>query len=437
MESFEENRDGGLSAVVERAVAASRALLSLSGHERREILSSVADALEADREAVLAANGRDMDRAREDGLPDPVLARMLLDESRFLEMIRSLRTLADFEDPLGKRVSRWVRPNGLEIERVRVPLGVVGVCCESRPKVLPIVAASCLKVSDALVFVADAGVRETHGAVLAAIRRGGEAAGMPADAVQVVCGPDHVETCRELLSYEGKVDVAILRGSQSFVSDLSQCASVPVLRRLGSLCHVYVDCDHPNPDLPRETFSTDLAMAADVAINSCLFDPQDACAASVLLVHSAIADRFLPLLGRQAAAEGLRLRADERARKFLAAAEPVGPKDFTRLSPDGSLSVGMVDSLEEAACRINANGSRLVDTIVSGSPDAQREFQRAVDSAVVCVNASTNFAGGASFGMGADVGFSSDKLDPRGPIGLEGLTSLKYLVLGDGQIREA
>ena len=437
MDSSRNNRVGGLSAVVERAVAASRALLSLTGHARRDILSSVADALEEDHEAVLAANARDVARARESDLPESVLSRMLLDEARYLEMGRSLRTLADFEDPLGKRVSRWVRPNGLEIERVRVPLGVVGVCCESRPKVFPIVAASCLKVSDALVFVADPGMRETHEAVLAAIRRGGAAAGMPADAVQLVCEPDHGEACRELLSFEGKVDVAILRGSQSFVSDLSQCACVPVLRRTGRLCHVYVDCDHPNPDLPRETFSTDLAMAADVAINSCLFDPDDACAASVLLVHSAIADRFLPLLGRQAAAEGLRLRADERARKFLPGALAAGPEDFSRPSSDGSLCVGLVDSLEEAARRINENGSRLVDAIVSGSPEAQREFQRAVDSAVVCVNAATAFAGGASFGMGADVGFSSDKLDPRGPIGLEGLTSLKYLVLGDGQTRGA
>ena len=424
-----------VQTLADRAAAALPRLLGLSGRARREALHAAVDALEAARGAVLEAAAADHAAAAERGRPPALLARLDVSEARFLHLTRSIRTLADLPDPIGERVSRWVRPNGLEIERLRVPLGVVGVCAESRPTVLPLLAAACLKAGDAVLFVTDEEARATQQAFFAALLPALAGAGVPDGSVQWLSLPDPLAVARELVTLEDRIDVALLRGRASFVRDLCEHATVPVLFRRDGICHVYVDRDRENPDLFGRIRATDLRQAVDIVLDSRLFEPYAANAATVTLVHRDAADRFLPMLAEAAAARGLELRADERAAKFLPGAPRAEAGDFHRPPESLSLAVGVVDGLDEAAALINRNGARLSDAIVTGCPEAADRFRRCVDSATVCVNASTTFTGGADFGMGAEIGLSTAKLDPRGAIGLAGLTSLKYVVRGDGQTR--
>lgn len=425
-----------VSALAKRALAASRELPALSGAARRKALSAVADALEADVRTILDENAADVEAAVSRGRPASAVSVLDVDEARLLRLVRNVRTVADFSDPVGERVSRWVRPNGLEIERVRVPVGVVGVCAEGRPVSFGFIAAACIKAGDAMVFASDGEAPRTLRALQAAFARGLESAGAPPDAVLLFdAGGRHLAACRELVSLDRVVDVAVLRGSPAFVRDLAEHASIPVLRHPAGPCHVYVDRDRQGGgDVPR-VHANDMPRALRIVADSRLFCPHACTSASVALVHADAAPRFLPLLADEAARRGLALVADERAAKFLPGSEKADPADFS-LGPEGTaLAVGVVDSLQEAVDRINANGARLCDAIATESPDAARAFQRGVDSAIVFVNASTTFADGEQFGMGALVGISTGKVGPRGEIGIEGLTSLKYLVHGTGQTR--
>lgn len=424
-----------LLSLAERGAAAQAALIGLTGAERRAALHAMADALEAARDAILAANAEDLAAASGRGRPAVRLARMELGEARLAGLVRSVRAVADGPDPLGRRESRWVRPNGLAIERVRVPLGTVGVCAETRPRLLPVAAAACVKAADALVFVSDDEARATQEALFGALRAGAESGGVPEDALQMRCEADPRPAARALVALEGRIDLALLRGSDAFVRDLVEHASVPVYKHFAGPCHVYVDRDRENPDVPGRPFPTDLTMALGVILDARLFEPWECYAATVALVHRDIAPRLLPLLAAAAAKRGLELRADERAAKFLPGARAASPEDFRRTPPDLSLAVGVVDGMAEAVARINRDGAHLSDAIVTGSPDAARDFQRRVDSTTVYANASTCFTDGAEFGMAADLGISTDKAGPRGAIGPEAFTGLKYVATGDGQTR--
>ena len=435
-ENHADAAPSGVAELARRSFVASRELPALSGAVRRKALSAVADALEADVRTVLDANAADVETAVSRGRPAPAVSVLDVDEARLLRLVRNIRTVADFSDPIGERISRWVRPNGLEIERVRVPVGVVGVCAEGRPVSFGFIASACIKAGDAMVFVSDGEAPRTLRALQAAFARGLESAGVPPDAVLLHdAGGRHLAACRELVSLERVVDVAVLRGSPSFVRDLAEHASIPVLRHPAGPCHVYVDRDRQGDGDPPRAYANDLPRAVRVVVDSRTFCPQACTSASVALVHADAAPRFLPLLAADAAKRDIALFADGRAAKFLPGAGKAEPADFT-LGPEGSaLAVGVVDSLQEAVDRINANGARLCDAIATESPDAARAFQRGVDSAIVFVTASTTFADGEQFGMGALVGISTGKVGPRGEIGIEGLTSLKYLVRGTGQTR--
>ena len=426
-----------IQTMADRAAAALRPMLALSGRDKREALHAAADAVEPARDEILAAAAADRDAAAGRGRSRALLARLEVTEARFLHLVRSIRTLADLPDPVGERVSRWVRPNGLEVERIRVPLGLVGVCAESRPLALPLLAAACLKAGDAVLFVTDAEARATQEAFFGALLPALAGSGVPDGAVQLLCECDPLAAARELVSLEDRVDAALLRGSAPFVRDLCEHATIPVLFRRDGICHVYVDRDRENPDLLGRVRATDLRQAVGIVLDSRLFEPYAANAATVVLVHRDTADRFLPMLAAAASARGLELRADERAAKFLPGAPRAEAGDFHRVPEGLALAVGVVDGLDEAAERINRNGARLSDAIVTGCPEAAVRFQRCVDSATVCVNASTTFTDGSDFGMGAEIGLSTGKLDPRGAIGLTGLTSLKYVVRGDGQTRRS
>lgn len=430
-----ETPEACVSAAAERAKSVGRDLPAMPGQTRRKALAAVADALEEDCSAILEANGADVDEAVSRGRPEAAVARIRVEEPRLLRLVRNVRTVADFADPIGERISRWVRPNGLEIERVRVPVGVVGICVESRPLAFGFIVAACVKCANAAVFVADGEAPRTLRAMAAAFARGLDAAGVPRDAVQLVeAGESHLAACRALVALDRIVDVAVVRGSAAFVRDVSARAEIPVLLHRAGPCHVYVDRDRQEGDGGR-VFANDLPRAVGIAVDSCAFEPRECTAAAVTLVHADAAARFLPLLAEEAKRRGLPLVADVRAAKFLPGAAPAAAADFT-LGPEGvALAVGVVDSLSEAVERINANGSHLCDAIATESAEAAMRFQRGVDSAVVFANASTNFADGEQFGMGAQVGISTGKVGPRGEIGIEGLTTLKYLVRGNGQTR--
>jgi glutamate-5-semialdehyde dehydrogenase len=332
--------------------------------------------------------------------------------------VHAFRTIADLKDPIGEQVSRWIRPNGLEIVRVRVPIGVVGVAFESRPHVVANAAALCLKVGNALLLVGDNDARRTGEALVAAIHAGGERKGLPPDAVQAVFSDDPA-TYRDLARMQGLVDVLLPRGGRNFVDDIVDYASVPVLKHLGGACHVYVDA------------SARVEMAAEIIRDGRCNEPYACNSADTVLIHRSIAATFVPALTASGFCRRVRLRVDDEARALL-------PQDAaTAHDPDAELdlTLAIVRDVEEAIERVNRDGSHVADAIVAEDGDTSERFLREVDSACVLVNASPRFADGGEFGMGAEIGFSTDKLHARGPLGLEELTSTKYLVEGKGQVR--
>lgn len=426
-----------INEMVARAVRTYRQTVLLNSHEKRECLELLADAFEAREEQILAANRADTEAAAARGRPERLIDRIRITDAQLDKILRQLRVVADFADPIGTRHSRWVRPNGLEIQRVRVPVGVIGVCCESRPFVFPIAAAACLKTNNVLVHVSDTECPRTLEAFMEAIHDCEQKPAFPVNGIQIYTADNHTEACRYLTSLDRQVNLAILRGTQSFVADIVEHARVPVLKRSGRLCHVFVDGDHVEGEgAARVTRATDLPMAVDIAISSRCDLPDSCTAASIVLVHESIASRFLPMFHTAAVRANLQLRADPRAIRFLPGSAPTVPADFTNPAPERDcLTVGIVDSLSDAILQINKNGSALSDAIVTGSPESERRFLASVESAAVYANCATNFTSGSEFGMGVDIGISTDKLDVRGPIGLEALTSLKFLVRGDGQVR--
>lgn len=424
-----------LDAMTARAVAAYRKTVLLTSSQKRDFLEAFADKLKAARADILSANAEDLQHARELGRPQRLLDRLSISENQFDRMIRRIRDVAAIADIVGQTASSWVRPNRLDIRRIRVPVGVICVCCESRPFVFPLTVAMCFKTNNVVVFATDTEGARTIRAFEDVVRACEELPGFPKDAIQLLSEPGHLETCRYLTSLDRSYDLAILRGSQDFVTEISRQARIPVFKRGGRLCHVYVDCNHLE-GAENKIVETDLSMAVQVTIASRCHMPDSCSSISVVLVHRDIAPRFLAAFRTAATQYSLQLKADARAHAFLPDATLAEPADFTNPAIDKTeLAIGIVDSEEEAIERINANGSALSDTIVTGSEEAKRLFFSGVDSAVVYANASTCFTNGSEFGMGADLGISTDKLDVRGPIGLEALTSLKFVVRGSGQTR--
>ena len=431
-----------LTELAEKASAAQRIMLGFSSRKKRDILYAIADELEKNRDEVLTINAADVADAIARGRSPGFLDRLTLTEHRYGNIVRAFRVIADSKDPIGELISRWIRPNGLEIVRKRVPIGLIGIALESRPHVIALATATCFKVNNAVMVVSDDEARKTNEILTRSIRDGGAAFGLPPDALQVFCSDDNLHDCRILTSLEGLVDVAILRGSLSFVNDLVEHAKIPVLRHSGGLCHVYVDCDRlkagadENSTVDATSYNmVDIKMAVDVIVNSRCFEPYACNAANVVLIHKEIAEKLLPALEARAESAQIELYGDEAILKLLPSAKPAEPEDWYMPRKEIVLTLGMVDSVEQAIARINKCGSHLSDTIISDDDATQNIFMREVDSAAVYANAATCFTDGGEYGMGAEVGLSTDKLNARGPIGLEDLTSTKYIVFGSGQTR--
>lgn len=407
----------------DKAVTAARLLALLSAPAKSAILLAMAEELEAHSSDLKAANERDMKAAKADGLAPAMLDRLQLTDDRIAAMVRGLREVAGLRDPVGTRISRWIRPNGLVIAKVRVPIGVIGIIYEARPNVTADAAGLCIKTSNAVILRGGKESKESNLAIAVAMQSGGQKKGLPPDAIQVIGTTDRAAVT-ELVRMEGRVDLIIPRGGESLIRSVTEQALVPVIKHYKGVCHTYVDKD------------ADLEMALKICENAKCQRPGTCNAMESLLVHAKVAPQFLVMLAKRFTTLGVELRGDAAARGIVPSMTEAKEEDWSTEYLALVLSVKVVASVEDAVTHINRYGTHHSDAIVTGNKTAQKMFLQNVDSAAVYVNASTRFTDGAEFGMGAEIGISTDKLHARGPMGLEELTSYKYQIHGNGQTRE-
>ena len=406
----------------DKAVAAARQLATLGSRRKNLILEAMAEALDAGRDQIKEANARDMAAGRAAGLSDAMLDRLLLTDKRMDAMINGVRALVGLKDPVGQKISRWIRPNGLVIHKVRVPIGVIGIIFESRPNVAVDAAALCFKTSNAVILRGGKEALESNKALVDVLQAGGTRKGLPANSIQLITTTDH-DAVRELVQLEGRVDLVIPRGGEKLIRAVTEQAYVPVIKHYKGVCYAYVD------------EAADLDQALAIVENAKCSRPGVCNALEKVLVHEKIAATFLPRLAALMADKRVELRGDDAARAIVPALKPATAADWDEEYLDLILTVGVVPSLAAAIAWINRHGSHHSDVILSADPKAQEKFLDEVDSACVYANASTRFTDGGEFGMGAEIGISTDKLHARGPMGLEELTTYKFVVQGNGQIR--
>jgi glutamate-5-semialdehyde dehydrogenase len=409
----------------EEAKEASHVLARTTRETKDAALLDLAKRLEAGAAELIDANQADVEAGREEGLNDALIDRLTLTSDRVADMAAGVREIAELEDPVGEVVEDWKLENGLRVRKERVPIGVVGIVYEARPNVTIDAAALCLKSGNAAVLRGSSSAETSNGALAAMVAESLAAAGLPEAAVSLIAGGGH-EQLRELAEQEGLVDLIIPRGGEGLKHALKEVAKVPVMYAAAGNCHVYVHED------------ADLEMAARIAFNAKVQRPGVCNAAETLIVHRAVAAELLPAVLEQLSGAGVELVGDERARE-AAGAVPVDEatdEDWDTEYLGMKMAVGVVDSLDDAIRHVNRHGTGHSEAIVTGSDEAAAEFTGAVDAAAVYVNASTRFTDGYEFGMGAEIGNSTQKLHARGPIGLRELTTTKYVVHGSGQIRE-
>ena len=397
-------------------------VMGLAGTTTKDAaLRAAADRLEADAADILAANLDDLARGRADGMATGVLDRLRLDEGRVVGMASGLRQVADLDDPVGRTTEEWTRPNGLHMSKVRVPLGVVAIIYENRPNVTSDAFGLCLKSGNVAFLRGSSGALASNRTISTSIRAALVDVGLPADALVLVEDGSR-KAAVEFMQQRDFVDCLIPRGGPSLIRSILDNATVPYVIDGDGNCHVYVD------------EAADLAMATDIIVNAKTQRPSVCNAAESLVVHAAVADRFLPMA--VAALVGVELVGDERARAVVPTMGEAFEDDWSREYGDLKLSVRVVDDLDEAITHVNETGSGHSEAIVTTDDIAAARFTREVDAAAVLVNASTRFVDGEEFGFGAEIGISTQKLHARGPMGLEQLTTEKYVIRGDGQTRD-
>ena len=403
-----------------RVKAASAALANITTAEKDEALKIGADCLVAATSEILEANCADIERAQIAGTPDTVIDRLRLDTSRVDAMGEGLRQLVALTDPIGKIVEQWTRPNGLEIQKVRVPLGVVAIIYENRPNVTSDAFGLCLKSGNAAFLRGSSAAIDSNIAIARALREGITKAGLPEDALMLVTDTSY-EAAIEFMQLRDHIDCLIPRGGPSLINSILDNAKVPYVIDGDGNCHVYVD------------EAADLDLATNVIVNAKMQRPSVCNAAESLVVHSQIAPNFLPRITN--ALEGVELVGDERSRDLVPSIQPATEEDWSTEYLDLKMSVRIVDNIDEAITHINNNSTGHSEAIISSNQTATKEFARRVDAAAVLVNTSTRFVDGEEFGFGAEIGISTQKLHARGPMGLEQLTTTKYIVNGQGQTR--
>jgi len=405
------------------ALAASRELARLSTRKKNAILEAMADELDAQRILIQAENRKDLEAGKAAGLSNAMLDRLELTDARIDGMIKGLRDVAGLNDPVGSEISTWNRPNGLEIRKVRVPIGVIGIIFESRPNVTCDAAALCFKTSNAVILRGGKEAIHSNLAIASAMQKGGAGKGMPEKAIQLIPTTDR-EAVKVMCQMTDYLDLIIPRGGESLIKAVTEMSHVPVIKHYKGVCHTYVDA------------AADLEMAWRIAENAKCQRPGVCNAMETLLVHRDIAAEFLPKMGEIFAARGVEMRGDEEVCRQIAAAKPATEEDWYEEFLDLIIAIRTVDDVDAAIAHINQYGSGHSDAIITEDEKARNTFLAEVDASSVYVNASTRFTDGAEFGMGAEIGISTDKLHARGPMGLEELTTYKFVIEGKGQIRE-
>ncbi len=404
-----------------RAAASTLALASTG--DKNHALTKIAGAIRARRAELLAANAVDMDAARARGLSAAMLDRLALDENRVEAMARGMESIAGLPDPIGTTIARWTRPTGLEIARVRVPLGVIGIIYESRPNVTCDAGALCLKSGNAAILRGGSESAHSSRAIHACLAEGVVAAGLPESAIQLVPTTDRAAVGHLLSSMTDYVDVIVPRGGKSLVARVQEEARVPVIGHLEGVCHVYVDRD------------AELGMARSIVLNAKLRRTGVCGSAETLLIDAACASTHLAPLVRDLLDAGCEVRGDEAVQAVDARVRAATDQDWYAEYLDAIIAARVVHGVDAAIAHIGQYGSAHTDSIVTANAATAQRFLDRVDSAIVLHNASTQFADGGEFGMGAEIGISTDRFHARGPVGVEQLTSYKYVVRGSGQTR--
>jgi glutamate-5-semialdehyde dehydrogenase len=411
-----------MRALGQGARVVAREIARASTAVKNDALLKLAAGIESEAAAILAANAEDLRAARAAGLEDALIERLELTPARVKAMAEGVREVAALPDPIGEMFDLKLRPSGIQVGRMRVPLGVVGIIYESRPNVTADAAALCIKSGNAAVLRGGSEALRSNRAIAACLAQALTAAGLPADVVQVVPITDRAAV-GAMLTMPEFIDVIIPRGGKSLVARVSAEARMPVIKHLDGNCHVYVD----------EAADADKALA--IALNAKTQRYGTCNTMETLLVHAAIAPGFLPHVAARYAEHGVELRGCARTRAILPEAKPATAEDWDTEYLAPILAIRIVDSLDEAIAHIAKHGSAHTDAIVTENHTRAMRFLREVDSASVMINASTRFADGFEYGLGAEIGISTDKFHARGPVGLEGLTSVKWVVLGDGHVR--
>ena len=412
-----------VKAKAQAAKQAAAKLAVTSTAVKNAALLAMAAALEAQQSEILAANERDMTAAAAKGMKSSMLDRLKLTAERISGMADGLRQVAGLADPVGNVIDGKTLPNGLHITKIRVPLGVIGIIYEARPNVTADAAGRCLKSGNAVILKGGSEAMESNKTVAAILAQAAEGAGIPAGSIQFIDTSDR-QAVQDLIHMNGLVDVVIPRGGAGLIQAVVRNASVPVIETGAGVCHTYVDKD------------ADVEMAMKIAFNAKVQRPSVCNAMETLLVHKDIADKFLPMMLMMYNSSAVEICGDEAVQEYSGQVHPVTEEDWSTEYGDLRLSVKIVDSIEEAMAHIAKYGTGHSECIVTNNYQAAQLFQYTVDAAAVYVNASTRFTDGNEFGFGAEIGISTQKLHARGPMALPELTSTKYLINGNGQVRK-
>lgn len=412
-----------VKAKAQAAKQAAAKLAVTSTAVKNAALLAMAAALEAQQSEILAANERDMTAAAAKGMKSSMLDRLKLTAERISGMADGLRQVAGLADPVGNVIDGKTLPNGLHITKIRVPLGVIGIIYEARPNVTADAAGLCLKSGNAVILKGGSEAMESNKTVVAILAQAAEGAGIPAGSIQFIDTSDR-QAVQDLIHMNGLVDVVIPRGGAGLIQAVVRNASVPVIETGAGVCHTYVDKD------------ADVEMAMKIAFNAKVQRPSVCNAMETLLVHKDIADKFLPMMLMMYNTSAVEIRGDKAVQEYSGQVHPATEEDWSTEYGDLRLSVKIVDSIEEAMAHIAKYGTGHSECIVTNNYQAAQLFQYTVDAAAVYVNASTRFTDGNEFGFGAEIGISTQKLHARGPMALPELTSTKYLINGNGQVRK-
>lgn len=405
-----------------KARKASRVMAAASTEQKNRALLAMADAINANREALAAANALDLEKGAANGLDAAMLDRLELTPARIDGMIEGLRQVAALPDPVGDVSDMRYMPSGIQLGKMRVPLGVIGIIYESRPNVTVEAASLCLKSGNATILRGGSEAIESNQAIAACVTAGLKAAGLPDAGVQVVETTDRAAV-GSLITMPEYVDVIVPRGGKGLIERISNEARVPVIKHLDGICHVYIDAE------------ADMAKAVNIAINAKTHRYGTCNTMETLLVHEAVAKEALDELSTAYNSAGVELRGCDKTQTVLGGIKAATEEDWATEYLAPILSIKVVSGIDEAISHINTYGSHHTDAIITENYTLSRKFLREVDSSSVMVNASTRFADGFEYGLGAEIGISTDKIHARGPVGLEGLTSQKYIVFGEGQVR--